>query len=85
MTDSLLLNSPLILICYGIALFLCVFELFKRSSGYVIPIISACVSIATTAYALVAGISATEAIIVILIFLILHLTVFSGKRGGDGK
>lgn len=63
MTDSVLLNSPLILICYGIALFLCVFELFKRSSGYVIPIISACVSIATTAYALVAGISDRKSVV----------------------
>ena len=35
--ESVILSSPLLLISYGIALFLCIFDLIKHSSGYVFP------------------------------------------------
>jgi len=83
MTESVLLNSPVLLIGYDLALFFCVFDLVKRSSGYVFPVISIVLCVITTVGAYLLGCSHQEISSVILIFLILNLTVFIKK--GDKK
>ena len=84
MEESVIFNSPLLLICYGTALLLCVFEIKKRISGYVLPILSALVCLLTTAYALLKGATLYETSTIILIFLIVNLSVYS-KNGRENK
>lgn len=82
MAESVIFNSPLLLAGYGAALFLCVFDLFKRSSGILFPLFSAILSLATSGAALLSGASLTETGTALLVFLILNLTVYGNKKGG---
>lgn len=79
MTESVIFNSPVLIAGYSIALFFCVFDLFKHSSGYVFPILSAVSCVATTIAALMLGAELYEVASVIMIFLALNLSVYAGK------
>lgn len=82
MAESVIFNSPLLLAGYGVALFLCIFDLFKHSSGILFPLLSAIVSLATSGASLLCGATLTETGTVLLLFLMLNLTVFCNKKGG---
>lgn len=84
MVDSIILNSPLLLTGFIIAAVLCVFDIIKPSSGYVLPLISAVICVITTIGSLLAGAELTETCVAVLIFLALNLTSYA-RRGGDGK
>jgi hypothetical protein len=83
MTDSVIFNSPYLLIGYGIALFFCLFAIKKRGTGYIIPIISILVCMATSAAALLLGSSYFELCVVILVFLFLNIYATTGRGGKD--
>lgn len=78
--ESVILNSPIILIGYGLALFFCIFDIVKRSSGYVFPLISVFICLGTTIYALICGATMYEVGSVIILFLVLNLSAFKGNK-----
>lgn len=82
MAESVIFNSPLLLCGYGIALFLCVFDLVKRSSGWVFPLLSGLFCLVTSGFALLCGAELTEAGTVLLVFLALNLLAYCV---GEGK
>lgn len=83
MEDSVIFNSPFLLLCLGIALFLSVFDLKKRSSGFVLPLLSILLALGTVSYALLLGATFYEAATVLILFGAVNLLSFSRK--GDGK
>lgn len=80
--ESVILSTPLLWIGYGIALFLCLFEISKKSTGHVFSVISLLLVLGNTVYALILSASYYEAGIVILIFLAINLIPVI-KGGGD--
>lgn len=83
--DSVILSSPLLLVLYDVAMLICIFDLIKRVTGYIFPILSAVIFVATTVYAILLGAGYVEVSIVVLIFLALNLGVFFVHREGDDK
>lgn len=82
MTESVLL-TPFVLVGFGVALFLCLFERSRPVPGAVLPLLSAAVAVATLIYAFLHGASLQEVLLVLLIFFAIHLSAFAG-RGDDG-
>ena len=80
MTEFTIINNPIILILYSIALCLCVLEVVKKFTGYILQIISAVIVIATSAYAIFWGVNFYEVGCVLIIFLILNLLSFGGVK-----
>lgn len=79
--ESVIFSSTLLLVLYGIAIILCVFDLIKRASGYVFPVISAVIFTGTTIYALILGAGYEEVGIVTLVFLLLNAGAYVRNRG----
>lgn len=80
--ESVIFSSPLLLVLYGVAILMCIFDLIKRDSGYIFPMLSAAIFVGTTIYALLLGAGYAEISIVILVFLALNLSVFFVHREG---
>ncbi len=80
--EIVIFGSPLLLTLYGVALLICIFDLIKRDSGYILPIASAGIFLGTTVYACLLGAGYVEISIVTLVFLALTLTVFFVHREG---
>lgn len=79
MAESVIFNSPVLIAGYSIALFFCIFDLFKHSSGYIFPVISAVACVTTTVAALILGAGLYEVALVMMVFLALNLSVYWGK------
>lgn len=73
--ESVILQSPLALILYGIALFLNLFDRHYKMTKGVMTLVSTAVCVAATAYALVIGASMFECAAVLLVFLLLNMGV----------
>ncbi len=73
--DSVILSSPLALLLYGAALFLCLFDRQYQASKGLFTILSAILSLAATAYSLILGAGLWEGATVLLIFLLLNMGV----------
>lgn len=82
--ESIIFASPVLLIMYGVAILICIFDLIKRASGYVFPILSAAIFVGATVYAFLLGASYEEVGIVILVFLALNLVSYM-RHKGDNK
>lgn len=80
--ESIIFGSPLLLTLYGLAFLICIFDLIKRDSGYILSLVSAAIFVGTTVYACLLGAGYVEISIVTLIFLALTLTVFFVHREG---
>ena len=85
MADSVILNSPFLLVGFGIALFFCLTDLASRKTGYVFQVISAVTCVIASIAALLLGASLFELCTGILVFLALNLTVYYTGDGGDDK
>lgn len=83
--ESVIFSSPLLLILYGVAIFFCIFDLIKRASGYIFPVISAIIFVGTTVYAFLLGAGYVEVGVVVLIFLALNLGAMFVHKGEDDK
>lgn len=79
--ESVILGSPVLLILYGLALLLCIFDLIRRASGYLFPILSALIFVGATVYAFLLGAGYEELGLVTLIFLALNIGDFV-RTGG---
>ncbi|MBP5331534.1 MAG: hypothetical protein J6Y89_06750 [Lachnospiraceae bacterium] len=76
MNGSVILQSPVLLVLYGIALVSSIICRFKKT-GIVLPVTAAILVVGTSAYALLAGVSYLETAIAIAVFLIVGL---AGKK-----
>ena len=72
MSESVIFNSPILLVLYGIALALVLFNL-KNRTGAVLTYVSAALVVGTSAYAILLGASLWETAIVIVIFLLINV------------
>ena len=78
MENLVIFNSPILLCLYGLALALALFELFSKTTGYILPIISFAIVVGATIYGLLLGAGLFEVIIILLIFLLLNM--FGARR-----
>lgn len=82
MSESIILNDPLLLIGYGIALVLCVLGIKAKVWGYVFPIVSIIFCVLTNTYGLLKGASLYEIGAVLLVFLFVNMSAYH-KDGRD--
>ena len=78
MIDSVIFNSPLLLILYGIALALALIELKIKATGFAMPLISFAIAVGTSIYAVLLGAPLFEVAIPLVILLLLNL--FGARR-----
>ena len=71
MGESVILNTPLLWILFGIALILCLFDKTYRATNGIFTAASAVVTVATSAVALILGAGTGEIITVLLLFFLL--------------
>lgn len=79
MEDSVILVTPLLLILFGAALVLALAGSIGRT-GYVLPAISAAVSVAAVTVSLLYGADMREVLVMILVLLAVHLPAFTSGR-----
>ena len=72
MTGSVILSSPLLLILYGIALGLSVYDMIKKT-GFLLPVLSALLVVSVSAYALLHGAGLFEIAAAATLFLVVQL------------
>ena len=78
MENLVILNNPLLLVLYGVALALVLFELFTKLTGYILPLIAFALVVGTTIYAVILGAELLEVAIFVLVFLLINL--FGARR-----
>ena len=71
----MIFEIPAALVCYGAALFLCLFDRFYRATRGVFTLLSAAAAVAGTAVLLLHGGSLREAAAVLMVFLLLNMGV----------
>ena len=72
MSESVIFNSPILLVLYGISLALVLFNM-KNRTGAVLTYVSAALTIGASAYALLLGASLWETAIVMVVFLLINV------------
>lgn len=83
MENSVIFNSPILILLLITALFLCVFDMEKRASGYVLPLLSILITIGTLTYAMLLGATMYEVATVFILFASVNLLAYGGK--GESK
>lgn len=73
--ESVILQSPLVLLLLGAALFLNLFDRHYKTTRGIFTIVSAVMAIAATAWALILGGTLWECTTVLLVFLLLNMGV----------
>lgn len=73
MSDSVILNTPILLALLGAALGLCLFDRFYRATRGWFTLASAAAAVLSCAYALILGAGMGEVVTVLLVFLCLNL------------
>ena len=79
MSESVIIHTPLLLILYGLALALNLFDLVKRT-GFLLPVLSAFIAVGASALALLSGASLYETGTVLLIFILVNLQPLRRKK-----
>ncbi len=72
---EVMLDSPLALLLYGLALFLCLFDRHYKATKGIFTLLSAVAALGGTAYSLTLGASVWECATVLLVFLLLNMGV----------
>lgn len=73
MGESMILNTPILLLLFGISLGLCLFDRVYRNTKGWFTLCSAALAVGTAAYALILGAGMAEVATVLLLFLCLNL------------
>ena len=73
MGELLISEHPVLLLLYGVALFLCLFDKYHGSTHGRFSLISALLAVITCAYAILLGVGTQEVLVVLLLFLCLNL------------
>jgi hypothetical protein len=82
MESSVIFNEPILLILLGLALFLSVFDMKKRASGYILPLLSILITLCTLAYAMLLGATLYETATVLMLFAAVNLLSYGAQKGG---
>ncbi len=75
MEESMILQLPLALMMYGLALAACLFDRHYNATNGILTRASTVIAVGATAYALLLGASLTECATVLMIFLLLNMGV----------
>ena len=75
MEESVILQLPLVLVVYGIALALCLFDRHYKATGGVVTMVSTAIAVGATVYAILMGATLVECAVVLMIFLLLNMGV----------
>ena len=73
--DSVILQTPIALLLYGVALALCLFDRHYKASHGVLTLVSTAVAVGATVYALLMGAPLTECATVLMGFMLLNMGV----------
>ena len=73
--DSVILQIPLALVLYGIALALCLFDRHYKATGGIATLISTALAVGATVYALLMGTPLVECATVLMIFMLAKMGV----------
>ena len=73
--DSVIFSSPLVLILYGVGLFLNLFDRHYKASRGWMTLVAAFFAVGASAYALILGASLRECAGVLTVFLLLNMGV----------
>ncbi len=73
--ESVILQTPLALVLYGIALALCLFDRHYKATGGVATLISTALAVAATVYALLMGTPLVECATMLMIFMLTNMGV----------
>ena len=72
MNESVILGNPLLLVLYGLALAISVYDKWKPT-GIILPVLSALIVVGTSAYAILLGASLFETAAAVMVFLFVQL------------
>lgn len=73
--ESVILQTPIALLLYGVALALCLFDRHYKASNGVLTYVSAALAVAATVYALLMGTPMVECATVLMGFMLLNMGV----------
>ena len=83
MPESVIFNSPFILIFYLLAFVISLIDFKRRTSGYICTIATAIIFIFNTVYALLLSATLYEVATVTMIFLLLNLLSYKNTEGDE--
>ena len=73
--DSVILQTPLALVLYGVALALCLFDRHYKASRGILTLVSTALAVGATVYALLMGVPLVECATVLMIFMLANMGV----------
>lgn len=73
--DSVILQTPLALVLYGIALALCLFDRHYKASKGILTLASTALAVGATVYALLMGAPLVECATVLMVFMLANMGV----------
>lgn len=73
--NSVILQTPIALLLYGVALALCLFDRHYKASNGVLTLVSTAVAVVATVYALLMGAALVECATVLMGFMLLNMGV----------
>ena len=75
MAESVILQLPMAMVLYGLALALCLFDRHYKATNGILTILSTAMAVGATAYAILMGTPLTECAVVLMVFLLLNMGV----------
>ena len=78
MTESVILNSPILIALYSVALVISLTGIFWRKARAFLPVLSAVIVVCASAVAVILGTALFEIVTVVLFFLAINL-LHAGK------
>lgn len=75
MVEIVILQLPLALMLYGIAVGLCLFDRHYKATGGILTLVSNAVAIGATVYAILMGTPLTECVVLLMAFLLMTMGV----------
>ena len=73
--ESVILQTPIAMLLYGIALALCLFDRHYKATDGVLTLVSTAVAVVATVYALLMGTPMVECATVLMAFMLLNMGV----------
>lgn len=73
--ESVILQTPLVLVLYGVALSLCLFDRHYKATKGILTMVSTAATIGATVYAILMGASLVECATVLMVFLLANMGV----------
>lgn len=75
MEEIVILQLPLALLLYGIAIGLCLFDRHYKATGGILTLVSTAVAVGATVYSILLGAPLTECAVLLMAFLLMTMGV----------